>query len=172
MIATGKIAGISLPSAGVGDGIAGLLGMKGATRGVRIEADEKSVAVDITVIVDYGIRINEVAKTLQDEVRNDLDTMTGLFVSHVNVHVTSVNTTSAKEPLAGKSQRASRTPREAPLKEAPLKEAPPKDASPINAPPKDAPPKDASPKDAAPEDVPRDESAAQQADKTHVQQAE
>ncbi|MCL2058329.1 MAG: hypothetical protein FWH01_04620, partial [Oscillospiraceae bacterium] len=91
----------------------------------------------------------------------------GLFVSHVNVHVTSVNTTSAKEPPTGKSQRASRTLKEAPLKEAPLKEAPPKDA-----PPKDAPPKDASPKDAAPEDAPHDESAAQQADKTHVQQAE
>ena len=108
LIAVGKTAGISLPSAGVGDGIAGFLGMKGSPRGIRIETDEKSVAVDITISVDYGLKISELAKTLQDRIRDDLSDMTGLEVTNVNVHVASVNTKDVpviKSPKAGKAQQ-------------------------------------------------------------------
>ena len=106
LIAVGRVSGISLPSAGVGDGIAGLLGMKGSTRGIRVETDEHSVGVDISISVEYGIKISDIAKMLQDEIRKDLSDMTGFDVTHVNVHVTSVNT---KEPQVAKSQKASKT---------------------------------------------------------------
>jgi len=103
-IATGKIDGISLPSAGVGDGIAGFLGMKGSARGIRIETVERNIEVDISISVEYGHRINEIAKALQDEVRGDLTEMTGLNVSRVNIHVLSINTKSVKKD-AGQAQQ-------------------------------------------------------------------
>jgi len=105
-IATGKIEGISLPSAGVGDGIAGFLGMKGPVRGIRIETDERDIAIDISITVEYGYRINEIARALQDEVRDDLTEMTGLNVSRVNIHVLSINTKGSKKDAAQMPQQA------------------------------------------------------------------
>ena len=102
-IAAGRIEGAAIPSVSVGDGIAGFLGMKGASRGIRIESDDKSVTVDISIAVEYGLKINEIAKSMQDAVRADLMEMTGLNVVNVNVHVVSVNT---KEPPAGKASKA------------------------------------------------------------------
>jgi uncharacterized alkaline shock family protein YloU len=91
-IAAGRIPGISIPSAGVGDGIAGLLGMKGPTRGIKIDTDDNNISVDISIAVEYGHKISEVAKRLQDEIRGDLTEMTGISVTQVNVHVISLST--------------------------------------------------------------------------------
>jgi len=93
IIAAGRVEGIKLPSAGVGDGIAGFLGMKGHSRGVRIDKlkGENTVDVDISVNIEYGYKINEAAKALQDGVRNELSEMAGLNVPNVNVHVLSLN---------------------------------------------------------------------------------
>ena len=104
-IAAGKTEGVSIPVSGVGEGIAGLFGMKSLSRGIRIETDEKNINVDISIAVEYGYKINEIAKKLQDEIRNDLIEMTGLIVGHVNVHVVSIST---KEQVAIKSPRHAR----------------------------------------------------------------
>ena len=103
-IAVNRVAGVNLSTSGVGDGLAGFLGMKGASRGVRIDTDGRSLVADISISVDYGGKINEIAKTLQDEIRNDLTEMTGLEVTQVNVHITSINT---KEQAAAKTSKAS-----------------------------------------------------------------
>ena len=108
-IAAGKINGVTIPSVSVGDGIAGFLGMKGAARGIRVETDENGVAADISIAVDYGLRINEAAKSLQDAIRDDLTEMTGLNVIYINVHVISVNT---KESPSGKSAKAAKQQKE------------------------------------------------------------
>ena len=103
-IAAAKVKGVAAPSAGVGGSVAGsvagLLGMKGSSRGIRIETDEKYIIVDISVAVDYGLKINETANALQETIRSDLTQMTGLDVRQVNVHVVSYGT---KEQSAGKS---------------------------------------------------------------------
>jgi uncharacterized alkaline shock family protein YloU len=95
-LAAVKIDGVSLPSAGVGDGIAGFLGMKGSARGIRIETDGGDIAVDISVTAEYGVRITDAAKSLQDAIRDDLTEMTGLNVTRVSVHVLSINTKNVK----------------------------------------------------------------------------
>ena len=65
---------------------------KSLTRGVRIELGENnSVSVNLTIIVDYGSPIPEVAGNIQENVKKAIETMSGLTVTSVNVHVSGVS---------------------------------------------------------------------------------
>ena len=65
---------------------------KSLTRGVRIElSDNNAVSVHLTIIVDYGSPIPEVAGNIQENVKKAIETMSGLTVTSVNVHVSGVS---------------------------------------------------------------------------------
>ena len=75
---------------GIAGGIAEILGRKNFSKGVKVEVGEKEAAVDLYIIVQYGIRIPEVALAAQENVKRAIETMTGLSVIEVNVHVQGV----------------------------------------------------------------------------------
>jgi uncharacterized alkaline shock family protein YloU len=56
-------------------------------RGVGVEVGEREAAVDLTVVVEYGESIPEIAKTLRENVTRRVEGMTGLTVTEVNVTV-------------------------------------------------------------------------------------
>ena len=85
-LATTEVAGV----AGMSGGIAEILGRKNFSKGVKVEVGEKEAAVDLYIIVKYGIRIPEVALAAQENVKRAIETMTGLSVVEVNVHVQGV----------------------------------------------------------------------------------
>ena len=65
---------------------------KSLTRGVRIELGENNaVSVNLTIIVDYGSPVPEVAGNIQENVKKAIETMSGLTVTSVNVHVSGVS---------------------------------------------------------------------------------
>ena len=65
---------------------------KQLTKGVRIDLGENNtVSVQLTIIVDYGSPIPEVAGNIQENVKKAIETMSGLTVSSVNVHVSGVS---------------------------------------------------------------------------------
>ncbi|MPN49173.1 hypothetical protein SDC9_196788 [bioreactor metagenome] len=43
------------------------------------------------IIIDYGISIPDIAFKVQENVKNTVETMTGLKVSQVNIHVQGIN---------------------------------------------------------------------------------
>ncbi|MDH7479840.1 MAG: Asp23/Gls24 family envelope stress response protein, partial [Syntrophomonadaceae bacterium] len=47
--------------------------------------------LDLSIIVEYGERIPEVALKVQEEAKKAVEGMTGLTVTEVNVHVQGVN---------------------------------------------------------------------------------
>ena len=94
-LAMGKISSITLSSTGVSEGLAGFLGKKSYSKGVKVEANEGGVTLEIYVTMEYGCRINEVGKRIQVAVRENVEGMTGLRVRQVNVHVLGIN---VKEP--------------------------------------------------------------------------
>lgn len=59
-------------------------------KGIRIERDGDTVRVALTVCIDYGLRIPEVARRAQEAVREAIGSMTGLHVAAVDVVVESV----------------------------------------------------------------------------------
>jgi len=64
---------------------------KGLTRGVGVKLAEGSVAVNLTIVVDYGSPVPEVAGNIQENVKKAIETMSGLTVTNVDVYVQAVS---------------------------------------------------------------------------------
>src|SRR5690625_4845428 len=90
-LAATEVEGVAGMSGGIAGGIAEMLGRKNLSKGVRVEVGEEQAAVDLFVVVDYGVRIPEVAWQIQESVKRAVETMTGLQVVEVNVHVQGVH---------------------------------------------------------------------------------
>jgi uncharacterized alkaline shock family protein YloU len=90
-IAASQVENVTSMSGGIGDGIAGILGKKNLGKGVKVEAGEKEVAIDLSVVVEYGCKIHEVARSIQVKVRDAVESMTGMEVVQVNVNVLGIN---------------------------------------------------------------------------------
>ncbi|NLI11993.1 MAG: Asp23/Gls24 family envelope stress response protein [Peptococcaceae bacterium] len=89
-LATIEIKGVAGMSGGLAGGIAEMLGRKNLAKGIKVEVGEKEAAVDLFVIMEYGIRIPDVAAQIQESVKNAVERMTGLIVVEVNVNVQGV----------------------------------------------------------------------------------
>jgi uncharacterized alkaline shock family protein YloU len=63
----------------------------GVTRGVKVEVGERQAAVDLDVVVDYGVSIVDVAGGVRTNVIGAVERMTGLEVVEVNVVVDDVD---------------------------------------------------------------------------------
>ena len=87
--------------AGMAGGFAGiteaLSGRKNLAKGIKVEVTEKNARIDVNIIVEYGARIPDVAFEIQTRVKKSVESMTGLKVLEVNVHVQGVHATTTKE---------------------------------------------------------------------------
>ena len=89
-LAATEIDGIAGMSGGLVGGIAEMLGKKNFAKGVKVEVGEREAAVDLYIIVKYGVRIPDVALSVQENVKQAIESMTGLSVVEVNIHVQGV----------------------------------------------------------------------------------
>lgn len=72
------------------DGINQALSGDNYAKGVVIRETESGIAVDVYVIVGYGMKISEISKSVQARVKNDLSSMLGITADEVNVIVQGV----------------------------------------------------------------------------------
>jgi len=56
-------------------------------RPVRIEMSEDEAVLDLYLIVKYGANIRTVSEKVQQAVKDDVQTMTGISVAKVNIHI-------------------------------------------------------------------------------------
>ena len=92
-IAVSEVKGVSGMSGGFAGGISEVLsGKKNMAKGIKVESNEKDTKIDVNIIVEYGVRIPDVAFEIQNRVKKSVETMKGLKVSAVNVHVQGVKT--------------------------------------------------------------------------------
>jgi uncharacterized alkaline shock family protein YloU len=75
---------------GLRDGVAELLRRENVDRGVEVVETEGGLAIDVFVIVQYGIRISEVAHNLQEAVKFEVERSVNVPVVQVNVNVQGV----------------------------------------------------------------------------------
>ena len=68
-LAATEVDGIAGMSGGIAGGIAEMLGRKNFAKGVKVEVGEKEAAVDLYIIVKYGVRIPDVALAAQENVK-------------------------------------------------------------------------------------------------------
>ncbi len=89
-IAASEVEGIAgmVTAGGIGEIISK---NRNITRGVKVEVGTEEVSVDLYAIVEYGQPIQKVASEVQENVRKSIESMTGLHVVRVDVHVQGVS---------------------------------------------------------------------------------
>ncbi|MDX1415944.1 MAG: Asp23/Gls24 family envelope stress response protein [Candidatus Promineifilaceae bacterium] len=77
---------VGMASKNVVDGIARLLTRDGR-RGIDVRMVGNEIAIDVYVIVEYGVRIRTVAESIQNTVKYHVENVLGLPVAEVNVYI-------------------------------------------------------------------------------------
>lgn len=80
--------GLSRTFGAVRDRVPG--GTKSVTRGVKAEVGEVQAALDLEIVVEYGVSIADVARDVRENVITAVERMTGLEVVEVNIAVSDV----------------------------------------------------------------------------------
>lgn len=148
-VAANEVEGIAgmCVSGGFGD----IIGRnRNITRGVKVELGSEEASVDLYIIVEYGQPIQKVAHEAQENVRKAIESMTGLHVVRVDVHVQGVSFEKEKKEALNALENAKNpvlAAPEAPVAEAVTEEAPA------------APAAEEVPAEAETEEVPADETA-------------
>jgi uncharacterized alkaline shock family protein YloU len=78
-------------SGGITEGLGARLTGKNSNKGIQVEVGQTEAAVDLRIIVKYGIPIHQVCRTLQENIHETVESSTGLKVVAVNVKVESVS---------------------------------------------------------------------------------
>ena len=90
-LAAADVEGVSSMCGGWGTDLAEKLGRKNYGKGIKVEVIEEQTKIEIFIVVEFGYQIPDVAETVQKEVKMAVETMTGLTVSAVNVHIVGVS---------------------------------------------------------------------------------
>lgn len=100
--AADRVPGVVELSGTLVDELADIIGKRHRDRGVRVAVgSENTIAVELTVVLEYGVHIPSVCGKLQFEVRKAIEEMTGKRVQSVDISVQSIRR-STKPPLEGK----------------------------------------------------------------------
>ena len=93
--------------AGMSSASGGLLTRKSnSNKGIRVELSTEEVSIDLYVIVEYDRPIQKVAQEVQENVRKAIESMTGLHVVRVDVHVQGVSFEKENSALADGAKNA------------------------------------------------------------------
>jgi uncharacterized alkaline shock family protein YloU len=86
-VAASEVKGVVGMSNTFAGGIAELLGKKSLAKGVKVELSETTTTIGISLVVEYGCKIPDVAWEVQENVKKAVENMTGLEVLAVNIFV-------------------------------------------------------------------------------------
>ncbi|NLX63492.1 MAG: Asp23/Gls24 family envelope stress response protein [Clostridiaceae bacterium] len=92
-----EIEGVAGMNPNLSENISSVLGRKNPTKGVKVEIDGSNVTIDFFILVEYGARIPEVAWRIQERVKSAVESMTGMNVSSINIHVQGISFEKVKE---------------------------------------------------------------------------
>lgn len=99
-LAAAEVKGIVAMSSGIVGGFTEILsGKKNFSKGVRVNLAEDNSSIDLFVVVEYGIKIHEVARKVQLNVKEAVESMTGLEVKEVNIFVQNVELPKKEEEI-------------------------------------------------------------------------
>lgn len=90
-IAISEVQGVYSMSGGFAGFTEAISGKKNFSKGIKVDVTEKNAKIDVNIVVEYGARIPDVAFEIQNIVKKSVESMTGLKVEEVNVHVNGVH---------------------------------------------------------------------------------
>ena len=98
MNATQKTKGVAGFSSVFSDNISkNIFGKEPLYKGIKVNQNEEGIGIDVYVIVEYGVKIPEVAWDIQENVKKEVENMTEAAVKAVNIHVQGVHFTDEED---------------------------------------------------------------------------
>jgi uncharacterized alkaline shock family protein YloU len=85
-----EVEGVTSLSGGWGTDFVEKLGKKNFGKGIKVETTNDQTNINIYITIKFGYPIPKVAEDVQREVKMAVETMTGLTVASVNVHIVGV----------------------------------------------------------------------------------
>lgn len=68
-----------------------ILGKELKFRGIKIGDEEEGLVIDLNIIVDYGVKIPEIAWDLQKNIKREVEDLTEAPIKGINIHVQGVH---------------------------------------------------------------------------------
>lgn len=62
-------------------------GKKNAGKGIRVDIVEKEVKLEVNIVVEYGVKIPDIARKIQEKIKIDVEDMSGYTVNKIIVKV-------------------------------------------------------------------------------------
>lgn len=90
-----EVEGVVSLNTNIGSDLAEILGVKMLGKGIKLTVEESNVTIECAVVLSYGYDVVEVAKNVQQSVKNAVESMTGFQVERVDVNVSAI--TAAKK---------------------------------------------------------------------------
>lgn len=72
------------------DGIWGLLKKENMDKGIKVRTDNGVIDIALYIIVEYGLNISTIGETIRKSVKYNVEKLTGMEVSSVQVNIESV----------------------------------------------------------------------------------
>lgn len=92
-----RVPGVIELQGSLADDLAGMMGKKTKDKGIRIEKEnEELLTIDLTVVLEFGVRIPDICVQLQSSVKEAVEEMTGQRVYAVNVVVQGIRNPKVK----------------------------------------------------------------------------
>lgn len=93
-----KVPGVVELQGSLADDLAGIIGKKSKDKGIRVEKEgEELLTIDLTVVLEFGVKIPSICVQLQSAVKEAVENMTGQKVYAVNVVVQGIRSMGEKK---------------------------------------------------------------------------
>jgi uncharacterized alkaline shock family protein YloU len=95
-IAASEVDGVAQMRGNFAAGVVERFGKKNHGKGVKVDLKEEGIVIDVYCLVHFGVSIPNIAKKVQENIRQALLNMTGLETSEINVHIVGIQFDSIK----------------------------------------------------------------------------
>lgn len=90
-LAATEVDGVASMAGNITNELVSKLGAKNLSKGVKLTVLDNVVTVDLTLNIEFGKNILETSKKVQERVKTAIESMSGLEVADVNIHIASVD---------------------------------------------------------------------------------
>lgn len=95
-LAATEVDGIAAMAGNLTNELLSRVGVKGLSKGARVDVTGKKVKVELAITMEYGYNIPATCQKVQTKVKSAIENMTGLEVMDVNIRIAGINVTKEK----------------------------------------------------------------------------
>ena len=95
-LAATEVEGIAAMAGNLTNELLSRVGVRGLSKGARVEVSGEKVKAELAVVMEYGYNIPTTCQKVQAKVKSAIENMTGLEVQDVNIRIAGINVTREK----------------------------------------------------------------------------